>query len=196
VTDKEFIGRGTKVTYTDRRPIVVCIVGNIGAGKSTFARYLARELSADLISSDSIRVELFGDAGKINTGARVFDTMRERQRFATQNNRNVVLDSTGMSVRYRDHIQQLQDIGKDSMAPYRVFTLAFVCSRGIWFEREQTRTDRTNGPLKAHVYEKSCEDARRVNPDITIETDPWGRPLEVLQDFFADKGIRLDTAAC
>lgn len=73
----------------------VCM-GISGSGKSEYAKELAKRYRAIVISSDAIRQELFGDAGKQKRAALVFQTAYERIDQALAEGRHVVFDATNL----------------------------------------------------------------------------------------------------
>lgn len=86
------------------------MVGIPGSGKSTFANLYAKNANAIIISSDSIRKELFGSEEIQDNNNKVFDIMRQRTIDALKNGFNVVYDATNCSAKYRKNI--LQSISK------------------------------------------------------------------------------------
>jgi aminoglycoside phosphotransferase family enzyme/predicted kinase len=86
------------------RPLVLVVGGLSGTGKSTLARSLAREFGAELLSSDVVRLDLFGaadqqqgvDAGRYHPEARqrIYQEMFRRAAELHHRRVSVVLDAT------------------------------------------------------------------------------------------------------
>ena len=87
---------------------VVALCGNISSGKTTLALKLARAFGGVHISSDSIRAEL-KEAGLPSKGQNVFSTMDSLMHQYTEQDRMVILDSTGMSPRYLNLLKQVYE---------------------------------------------------------------------------------------
>ena len=54
------------------------MVGLPGSGKSTYSKKLSKEINAEIVSSDDIRIELFGIDKKVPNSKKVFKEMRKR----------------------------------------------------------------------------------------------------------------------
>jgi predicted kinase len=114
-----------------------------------------------LLSSDEIREGLSHNQRR--RGERVFAEMHERLRLALLEGKRVVLDSTGMSVRFRTllhaHRAQLLHVHLRLHDPKR------------FEERERQRTDRPNGPLPHAAFKHSQSVFFHEPPDLIIATD-------------------------
>lgn len=73
----------------------VMMVGIAGSGKSTKAAEIAAEEGATLISSDSMRKELYGDEA-IHGDNQVYQTMDNRTMIALRDGVSVVYDATNL----------------------------------------------------------------------------------------------------
>lgn len=85
-------------------PRFVMMVGLAGSGKSTVAKRLATENGAHIISSDSIRKELYGDETIQGDSKLVFQLMDERCLATLAQGTSVIYDATNVSVRFREQI--------------------------------------------------------------------------------------------
>lgn len=81
-------------------PIVKMLVGLPASGKSTYAGKYAR-IGWRVISSDSIREELFGDASIQKEPNKVFARMLEHLEISMNNNENIIIDATNLTVKNR-----------------------------------------------------------------------------------------------
>lgn len=81
-------------------PIVKILVGLPASGKSTYAGKYA-QIGWRVISSDSIREELFGDASIQKKPDEVFAQMLERLEISMNNNENIIIDATNLTVKNR-----------------------------------------------------------------------------------------------
>ena len=83
-----------------------CLVGLPYSGKSTYAKRLKAELEAQgrqvkILSSDTIRGELFGSEECQSDNHAVFDIMRERAITALRTGKDVILDATSLGYKLR-----------------------------------------------------------------------------------------------
>ena len=77
------------------------MVGLPGSGKSTYAKKLSKEINAEIISSDDIRIELFGIDKKVPNSKKVFKEMRKRIYSYLSQDINVICDATNVSIEKR-----------------------------------------------------------------------------------------------
>lgn len=78
------------------------VVGPSGVGKSTLLQNLKRnEIIDRIVSSDSIREELFGDASYQGDNNKVFNEVHNRIYQTLKNEENVAYDATNLSSRRR-----------------------------------------------------------------------------------------------
>lgn len=82
------------------KPILILMVGVCGSGKTTKAKDLAVKYNATIISSDSIRVELY-DINDQEHNNEVFDLLHKRVRELLKNNINVIVDATNITMKSR-----------------------------------------------------------------------------------------------
>lgn len=82
-------------------------VGLPASGKSTYAHLLGCEV----VSSDAIRLELFGDENDQNHNGEVFNELHRRIRSAINENKDVVYDATNLSRKRRKNF--LKTLPKD-----------------------------------------------------------------------------------
>src|SRR5574344_1183980 len=82
------------------KPILILMVGVCGSGKSTKAKELAVKYNATIISSDSIRAELY-DINDQEHNNEVFDLLHKRVRELLKNDINVIVDATNITMKSR-----------------------------------------------------------------------------------------------
>lgn len=87
----------------NERTTLTLLIGPPGCGKSTYANKYANEIgeSAVILSSDTIRKELFGDENCQDNPGLVFETMRTRARNELFNGKHVIWDATNMTRKNR-----------------------------------------------------------------------------------------------
>lgn len=139
----------------------VAITGPIGAGKTTLASRLAADYCAVYVSSDEIRLSL--SRKQQRSGDRVFAELHRRFERALAERRNVVLDSTGMSPRFRALLR--------AHRAEIVHVHLLLLSRKRFEERERHRTDRPAGALPFAAFHRSTCVEFHDAPDIVLETD-------------------------
>lgn len=82
-------------------PTLYMMVGLPGSGKSTYAEMLAEEINGQLISSDGIRYEFYGDEMIQGEGGRIFREVDARAKRAIESGRSAVIDATNMNAKKR-----------------------------------------------------------------------------------------------
>jgi predicted kinase len=117
------------------KPILNILIGIPGSGKTTYAKKHLLDDKTVYLSSDDIRLELFGYENQ-NNNELVFNTMQKRAKEALKSGLNVVYDATNLSRKKR---KTIIDIGKRYSA---VYAYMFCCSIGTLLERNMTRQER------------------------------------------------------
>lgn len=77
------------------------MIGPAGCGKSYWAAQLAEKYNAIIVSSDSIRGELFGDENDQSHNAEVFEEVHRRILAALRSGQNAIYDATNLSAKRR-----------------------------------------------------------------------------------------------
>ncbi len=134
-----------------------------------------------LISSDAIREGLSLKAQR--SGKRVFQMMDEQLGAALAQGASIVLDSSGMSPRFRSILRAR---GSDFIHVH----LQLDDPR-LFEEREQQRADRGAGPLPRAAFNRSRSTEFTRAPDLVIATDAL-HPDQVyarVTDYLAARGL-------
>lgn len=129
-------------TYTP--PVITILVGVPGSGKSTFAKRMLEVFKdAVVLSSDSIRERIYGDANCQDNPAKVFSIMQEEAIMALNKGLDVVYDATSITRKSRASILDRvpKHVTKNCVI---VWAPVDVC-----IERDAKR-DRTVGPDVIH----------------------------------------------
>ena len=85
--------------------------GVSGSGKSTWANIYAEGYHAEVLSSDAIRAEVFGDENDQTHNSKVFDILHERVRSALTQGKDCVYDATNLNRKRRiAFLKSLKDI--------------------------------------------------------------------------------------
>lgn len=106
-------------------PKFIMLVGLPASGKSTFAKKLASQESALLLSSDDMREELFHDVNHREDNGLLFNELYKRAREALKRGQSVIVDATNIASKKR--IGALQQFGKYEKDCYYFATPYEVC---------------------------------------------------------------------
>lgn len=89
---------------------LIFMVGVPGCGKTTYANENLKD--CEILSSDKIREELFGNENDQSNNALVFETLFDRARSFLKDGKDVVIDATNVNVVERakalEHFKDLQ----------------------------------------------------------------------------------------
>lgn len=83
------------------KPQITVMSGLPASGKSTYAKQLAQEINAVVLSSDAIRYELFGDETDQKHNQKVFQELHRRTKEYLKSGRNAICDATNISSKRR-----------------------------------------------------------------------------------------------
>lgn len=86
------------------------MIGLPASGKSTLAEQIAKSEDAEIVSSDNIRKELYGDENIQGDSNKVFKTVENRIINGLKNNKNMIYDAT--NINYKRRMAFLQKIRK------------------------------------------------------------------------------------
>ena len=83
------------------KPTLTMLIGLAGSGKSTYAKKLAEETNAIILSSDALREELFGSADDQNHNTEVFAELHKRCKDELLKLNNIIDDATNINQKKR-----------------------------------------------------------------------------------------------
>ena len=86
------------------------MIGLPASGKSTLAEQISKSEDAEIVSSDNIRKELYGDENIQGDNNKVFRILQERIINGLKNNKNMIYDATNIS--YKTRMAFLQRLNK------------------------------------------------------------------------------------
>lgn len=121
------------------RPTVYMLVGPPGCGKSYYANKLSILTKGIILSSDSIRKELYGDESIQDNPNLVFDIRNKRMLEELDRGNSVILDSTNLS---RKNRKNTIDLIKDKSIDIQAHII--FCPISLCIERDFNR-DRAVG---------------------------------------------------
>ncbi len=87
--------------HTITKPKLIMMIGLSGSGKSTYATQLAKEEDAIILSSDSIREELYNDVNDQRHNQHVFQVLNNRVEQFLSAGTNVIYDATNLNSKRR-----------------------------------------------------------------------------------------------
>lgn len=93
-----------------QEPKLLVLVGLPGSGKSTWARQMAKEHGCQVVSSDEVRLELWGELQGVQSREKheeVFSLVHQRLLRALLESRVAVADATNIYGHARDSLYQL-----------------------------------------------------------------------------------------
>jgi predicted kinase len=82
----------------------IMMVGLPASGKTTLAKQLAKTENAVVLSSDDLRVEMFGDVSHQEDNNEIFEEMNERTNELLSKGQNVIYDATNLNRKRRKHL--------------------------------------------------------------------------------------------
>lgn len=124
---------------------VIYLVGIPGSGKSSFAEELAKKEQAIVLSSDTIRHELFGEESKQKKTNLVYRTLYERVNELLLERKNVIIDATNVERERR--MFSLQKINRLGLKNVRKICFYFDTPYDICLERNQKRSRQVEGRI-------------------------------------------------
>lgn len=86
------------------------MIGIPASGKTSLAEQISKSEDAEIVSSDNIRKELYGDENIQGDNNKVFRILQERIINGLENNKNMIYDATNIS--YKTRIAFLQRLNK------------------------------------------------------------------------------------
>lgn len=84
-----------------KKPWLIVMCGLAGSGKSTLAKKISDKRDAEIISSDELRKEMFGDKTHQEDKNKLFVEYNKRIRAALERGSDVIADKTNLSIRSR-----------------------------------------------------------------------------------------------
>lgn len=91
------------------KPTLYIMIGLSGSGKSTVAEKISEQTGATIVSSDRLRLELYGDENDQAHNDKVFAAFRNKTKHLLRNGESIIADATHLTVKTR---KALLDIAK------------------------------------------------------------------------------------
>ena len=130
-------------------PELIMMVGVAGSGKSTIAQRIAQSAGAEIVSSDAVRGELYGDENCQANPAKVFGVVHNRIRTFLVEGKNVVYDATNLSCKRRmNFLKEIAHIECEKTCIVVVTTPEDIEERMKYRERK--------GPMEV-VHKQLCQ---------------------------------------
>jgi predicted kinase len=139
-------------------PELIMLIGISGCGKTTFSS----TIEALLVSSDSIREELYGDEAIQNDPSKVFQIAHERVINALKENKNVVFDATNVTTFARKSLLDLL-----TEVPCKKTGVLFLTTPEVAIQRQKMRTRQVPENV---IYRQYATLMREIN-DIPSQFD-------------------------
>ena len=148
---------------------IFVMIGVSGSGKSTLANRIREQKKIEILSSDSIRAELFNDETYQGDNALVFKTLFDRLDLCVKENRDVIVDATFLSRKDRRRFKQYKGKKNISIAFLVMGTDYETCvkndahrNRTVGEKVIQKQIKRFEFPLESeydelYVFTKKCE---------------------------------------
>lgn len=111
--------------------MLIMLIGIPASGKTTYAENYKNQFPDTVIlSSDSIREELYGDPNIQGSPNKIFGIMKERMASCLKNGNTVIYDATNVKVRDRESaLRKASDMGVCSEAVYFCTSLKIALKR-------------------------------------------------------------------
>lgn len=148
------------------------LIGLPASGKSSYCKDKLKEnKDIEIVSSDAIREEVFGDVNDQSHNGEVFNIVFKRVREAILNNRDVILDATNLSRKRR--INFIKEMPKTFIRAI-VFAVPFeiCCERNAHRNRvvPQTVMERMYKQFEAPSYAEGFDDIKIIKNSISDES--------------------------
>ena len=128
-------------------PKLYVLVGLPASGKSTFAKTNFGGNDNVILSSDQIRKEIYGDESVQKNPAKVFKVLYERANKNLNENKNVVIDATNVTIKTRGEVM------KNVTQPCYKIALVFNASKNDCTKLDKLR-ERKVGSAVIEKYAK------------------------------------------
>ena len=126
---------------------IIMLIGAAASGKSTAAPKIAAENNAVILSTDTIRAELYGAEHIQGSWQEIEAVLYDRIKNAIKQNKNIILDSTHFKKEYRAKI--IKNFAKYSELSAYYFNYPFA----LIFSRNKHRARRVPFDVLAAMYE-------------------------------------------
>jgi len=127
---------GFSIAQEERGTMIYLLIGLPGAGKSTIARKLQKEIGAIIIGKDIIRYEMLGEEYNAETEEMVHSMFKGLYTAAIVYERDIILDGTHIT---RETRRELVDIAKAYRVP--IMAVAVSCEfEESWRRKQETGT--------------------------------------------------------
>ena len=104
-----------------KEPVLIAMIGLVGSGKSTVAKFVASKIGAKLLSGDKIRLQLRKEGKSYDQKGQIMESEALK---ALKMGRSVILDS--------DHISSIEELEKKCLERnIKLFTLYVTCDPDI-----------------------------------------------------------------
>ena len=148
------------------------LIGLPASGKSSYCKDKLKEnKDIEIVSSDAIREEVFGDVNDQSHNGEVFNIVFKRVREAILNNRDVILDATNLSRKRR--INFIKEMPKTFIRAV-VFAVPFevCCERNAHRNRvvPQSVMERMYKQFEVPSYAEGFDDIKIIKNSISDES--------------------------
>lgn len=150
--------------------------GLSASGKTSYAKELAKEHNAIILSSDKIRECLFGDITDQKGNGLVFDTMHRAMTHLLKQERNIILDATHLTIKDRKKVLTL-------LKPFDVEKIAVLVLKD--FEKCKIDNAYRINAVPNYVLDKQIR-----NFQIPFKEEGWNSSLIYCKE--ENKGKNLD----
>lgn len=158
------------VSKEQTKPVLYIPVGMPGAGKSTYGQILAaNQPGLQIVSTDAIREELYGDSRSLGDPGEVFGIAYRRARDALRAGQDVYFDATNLTAFYRRTLREI-------LGPYagRTVCIFFKVPPSVCRKRNESRTK----PVPTGAFERLKRSLERPSKKEGF-TELWTIGLEV-----------------
>lgn len=173
--------------------ILYYLVGLPGSGKTTWAKNVKNDVNATHLSSDDLRIELYGEIDNQERNGDLFQIMSKRARELLKQGSNVIYDATNISSKRRTtFLKELKNIDCKKICVYFATNISSCYNNDLQRERQVgfNVIDRMYRCLQIPMYHEGWDDIRIIGNE--NEFLPYNININKINDYYDYESILND----